>query len=164
MNKLDIRTNRLLLNTESLEDARARIDALPEADKSQLSPEWLSLLASATTADPWILGFKMTARESQESIGQCGFKGPPNKDGIVEIAYCVEPKHEGQGFATEAANALVEFAFNFDNVKLIIAHTLPEANASTRVLTKCGFDNVGQVIDPDDGPVWRWEKHRNAVL
>ena len=30
--------------------------------------------------------------------------------------------------------------------------------ASTRVLTKCGFSRIGEVIDPDDGLVWRWEK------
>ena len=34
-------------------------------------------------------------------------------------------------------------------------------NASTRVLTKCGFRHIGQVIDPEDGPVWRWERHRD---
>ena len=34
---------------------------------------------------------------------------------------------------------------------------LPEANASGRVLAKCGFRRVGEVIDPDDGVVWRWE-------
>jgi hypothetical protein len=26
------------------------------------------------------------------------------------------------------------------------------------VLTKCGFQYVGEVIDPDDGLVWRFEK------
>ena len=35
-----------------------------------------------------------------------------------------------------------------------------EANASTRVLTKCGFRHVGEVMDPEDGLVWRWEKHK----
>ncbi len=39
-----------------------------------------------------------------------------------------------------------------------LAHTCPEPNASTRVLTKCGFRRVGEVMDPDDGLVWRWEK------
>jgi RimJ/RimL family protein N-acetyltransferase len=31
-------------------------------------------------------------------------------------------------------------------------------NASARVLAKCGFRRVGEVIDPEDGLVWRWEK------
>ncbi|MGH7631966.1 MAG: hypothetical protein ACREOF_21740 [Gemmatimonadales bacterium] len=30
-------------------------------------------------------------------------------------------------------------------------------NASARVLEKLGFRRLGEVIDPEDGPVWRWE-------
>ena len=41
----------------------------------------------------------------------------------------------------------------------MIAHTLSSANASARVLTKSGFRYVGQVIDPEDGEVCRWERH-----
>jgi RimJ/RimL family protein N-acetyltransferase len=29
-----------------------------------------------------------------------------------------------------------------------------------RVLAKCGFQHIGEVIDPEDGLVWRWEKHK----
>ena len=64
----------------------------------------------------------------------------------------------GEGYATEAAEALVIFAFSSDQVRVVRAHTLPEANASTRVLTKCGFRFIGEVIDPEDGLVWRWEE------
>ena len=75
----------------------------------------------------------------------------------------MEPDSEGNGYATEAAQAMVDYAFQNERVLLVRAHTLPESNASTRVLTKCGFRRVGQVVDPDDGPVWRWEKQRNAT-
>jgi ribosomal-protein-alanine N-acetyltransferase len=51
----------------------------------------------------------------------------------------------------------VDFALASGQVQLVRAHTLPEVNASTRVLLKCGFRHVGTVVDPDDGPVWRWE-------
>ncbi len=50
------------------------------------------------------------------------------------------------------------FAANDPRVQLIRAHTRPEANASTRVLRKCGFVHIGEIIDPEDGPVWRWER------
>lgn len=33
-------------------------------------------------------------------------------------------------------------------------------DASTRVLTKCGFAFIGEVIDPEDGLVLRWERKR----
>jgi RimJ/RimL family protein N-acetyltransferase len=59
---------------------------------------------------------------------------------------------------------MVSFASADDRVSLVCAHTLPEANASTRVLTRCGFRRIGEVIDPEDGLVWRWEKERKAQL
>ncbi|GAA5505511.1 hypothetical protein Rcae01_00956 [Novipirellula caenicola] len=31
------------------------------------------------------------------------------------------------------------------------------------MLTKCGFPHIGEVMDPDNGLVWRWEKHPIAV-
>ena len=154
----EIETSRLTLVLESLEETRARIDAMTPADKVDLSAEWLSLLAAATHPDPWVLGFNMLLRDDAVIVGQCGFKGPPNSDGMVEIAYCVEEDWRGNGYATEAAEALTIHAFNHDSVRLVRAHTLPELNASTRVLTKAGFRNVGEVIDPEDGPVWRWER------
>jgi len=127
----------------------------------EVSAEWLAALRTSSEADPWRYGFFLVLRESGEAIGAAGFKGPPNEDGIVEIAYGVAPSFEGRGFATEAAGALMAFAFDVPHVELVRAHTLPAANASTRVLAKCGFRHVGEVIDPDDGLVWRWERARN---
>ena len=90
-------------------------------------------------------------------IGSCGFKGPPDSDGIVEIAYAIAPGYCGRGFATEVARALVAYALDDGCVRTVRAHTLPESNASTRVLAKCGFRRIGEVTDPEDGLVWRWE-------
>jgi RimJ/RimL family protein N-acetyltransferase len=35
---------------------------------------------------------------------------------------------------------------------------LPEPNASTRVLEKCGFKKTKELIDPEGTFVWRWER------
>lgn len=104
----------------------------------------------------------MVHRETRAIIGSAGFTGPPDTSGTVEIAYGIVPAYESQGYATEAATALIRFAVNSGHVHLIRAHTLPAANASTRVLVKCGFHHAGTVVDPSDGVVWRWE--RDAVL
>jgi [ribosomal protein S5]-alanine N-acetyltransferase len=125
-----------------------------------ISPDWLRLLEASTGADPWILGFGLLHLASGTVIGMGSFKGPPGEDGVVEIAYGIVPDFQGKGYATEAAQALVAFAFSSGKVRVVRAHTLPESNASTRVLTKCSFRHVGEVIDPEDGLVWRWEKNR----
>ncbi|SDM55427.1 GNAT family N-acetyltransferase [Siphonobacter aquaeclarae] len=89
-------------------------------------------------------------------IGSCGYKGKPNEAGEVEIGYEIKATHREKGLATEAANALVDYAFTFPEVNSVIAHTLPEESPSTRVLTKVGFVHAGETEDPDDGIVWRW--------
>ncbi len=134
------------------------VEAMSPADKAELSADWLGLLHGSTSADPWTHGFSLVLRESETLVGTAGFKGPPAADGIVEIAYGVSPEYQGKGYATEAAQALTEYAFDSGKVRVVRAHTLPEANASRRVLTKCGFRRIGEVIDPEDGLVWRWEK------
>jgi RimJ/RimL family protein N-acetyltransferase len=89
----------------------------------------------------------------------CGFPGPPDSEGVAEIAYGIAPAYQGKGYATEAANALVDFASRDARVKKVCAHTLPETNASTRVLEKCAFKKVGETIDPENNlPIWRWER------
>ena len=128
-----------------------------------VSPQWLAQLRTATESDPWMHGFGVVHVASGQVIGAAGFKGPPDADGAVEIAYGMVPEYQGRGYATEAAAALVDFAVKSGRVRIARAHTLAEKNASTHVLTKCGFEFVGEVVDPEDGKVWRWEKVLKAV-
>jgi RimJ/RimL family protein N-acetyltransferase len=123
-----------------------------------VSPAWLATLRTSVGPDPWRHGFFVLQREHKCVIGGAGFKGPPDADGMVEIAYGIAPEYQGQGYATEAATALLDYAFGSGRVRLARAHTLPEANASTHVLKKCGFEFTGSVVDPEDGTVWRWER------
>jgi RimJ/RimL family protein N-acetyltransferase len=154
-----IQTKSLKLVLQTRAGVLAQIERMPPHEKAQLSPQWLALLHDSPPADPWVHGFMLMDRQSDTIIGTCGFTGPPDKDGMVEIAYRVAPDHQGKGYATEAAHALTEYAFSDGRVCLVRAHTLPESNASTRVLTKCGFRRVGEVMDPEDGLVWRWDRH-----
>jgi [ribosomal protein S5]-alanine N-acetyltransferase len=122
-----------------------------------VSPAWTASLRTIQGSDPWRLGCGIIDKESLVVIGAASFKGPPDTNGMVEIAYGVVASFEGRGYATEAARALIDFAQADEKVRQIIAHTMPEPNASTRVLKKCGFTFAGEVIDPEDGRVWRWE-------
>jgi [ribosomal protein S5]-alanine N-acetyltransferase len=141
---------------------------LPAADglrdfivSAEVSPAWLTGLRASAAADPWVHGFAVVHRQSNSVIGSAGFKGPPGEEGIVEIGYGIVPAYQGRGHATAAAAGLVAFAFGSGRVRLVRAHTAPTPNASTRVLAKCGFNRIGEVEDPEDGLVWRWEQpHR----
>jgi len=90
-------------------------------------------------------------------IGTCGFKGAPGEDGTVEIAYFTFPDNERRGYATEMARALTDLARCSGFARRVIAHTAPAHAASTRVLEKVGMTLYGEVSDPEEGVVWRWE-------
>lgn len=158
MSTTHLQTKNLRLVPQNRDDARACVEQASPEERAQISSAWLALLEKSAHCDPWIHGFLLVHQTSGVVIGRCGFKGPPAADGVVEIAYGVDPEHQGKGYATEAAAALASYAFSNDQVRTVRAHTLPTANASTRVLTKCGFRRIGEVIDPDDGLVWLWEK------
>jgi ribosomal-protein-alanine N-acetyltransferase len=103
-------------------------------------------------------GFLAVDAESRFVVGTCAYKGPPDNGGAVEIAYFTFPPYEGRGFATAMAGALADRAAMSRRVRRVRAHTLPERNASSRLLEKLGFSFLGEVVDPEDGPVWRWER------
>ena len=107
-------------------------------------------------------GYFVVDAQSREVVGSCAFKTPPNEDGVVEIAYFTYPSFEGLGYATAMATKLIALAAGASGVRQIIAHTLPEASASTRVLEKVGMQFVGEAFDPDDGRVWRWQVPNEA--
>ena len=158
-----IETASLTLSLRSAEEARAAIDALSPADKRETSPQWLARIGAATESDPWLHGFSLTERVTGKVVGQASFKAPPDSDGAVEIAYAITPEHEGKGYATEAAAGLTSFALRDPDVRIVRAHTRPEPNASASVLAKCGFQFIGEVTDPEDGLVWRWETARSPA-
>ena len=158
MNEESLQTKSLRLVLKSPAETRAMIEAMSPEDRAQVSPDWVARMEAASTADPWLHGFSVVLRENEAPVGSAAFKSPPMDGGVVEIAYGIAPEYQGRGFATEAAEALTAFAFESGLVRVVRAHTLPESNASARVLTKCGFRCLGEVIDPEDGLVWRWEK------
>ncbi len=94
-------------------------------------------------------------------VGTCAFVTGPVL-GATEIAYFTFPAYERRGIAGAMACALVEIAREHvtrkdSTLRTLFAHTLPETNASTRVLTRLGFANRGEIVHPEDGTIWRWE-------
>lgn len=122
---------------------------------SDMAELWKKFGIKVQAVPPWI-GYLAIEPSTRIIAGTCAFKGNPNHEKSVEIAYFTFPGHEGRGFATAMARALIQIALSQPDAPHIIAHTLPQMNASTRVLQKAGMKFVGNVIDPDDGPVWRW--------
>jgi RimJ/RimL family protein N-acetyltransferase len=101
---------------------------------------------------PWI---SYLAVDGVEPVGICSFKSPP-VHGRVEIAYFTFPEFEGRGIATEMASRLIAMTRSWPDSLSVVAQTMPEWNASHRILEKLGFELVGPIEHAQDGVVLEW--------
>ena len=84
---------------------------------------------------------------AQLLVGDIGFKGPPDELDTVEIGYSILPAFQGRGYATEAAQALIEWGRAQPGVRRIVANCLADNAASIRVLQKAGMRQSGRDRD-----------------
>jgi RimJ/RimL family protein N-acetyltransferase len=92
----------------------------------------------------WSIWYLAIRGEPDELVGVCNFKGRPDAAGSVEISYSILAGHRGRGFATEAVQRLVGWAFSHHNVNQVCAETMPHLVKSIRVLEKNGFRLEGK--------------------
>lgn len=77
---------------------------------------------------------------SNELIGCCGLR--PYKDRKYELGFHLRPKFWRQGYAMEAANAVIEYAFTVLNIEGLYAGHNPQNIASQKLLKKLGFHYI----------------------
>jgi ribosomal-protein-alanine N-acetyltransferase len=90
----------------------------------------------------WGFGpYAVVEKSSQNVIGYCGLFFFPDVNGQpeVEIGYRLARSAWGRGYATEAAGAVRDFAFNGLGLKQLIAMIDPANIASIRVAEKIGM-------------------------
>lgn len=75
-------------------------------------------------------------------IAEAGFHGPPDGEGWVEIGYRVVVGHRREGFAEEAATALIAWAIE-QGVHGVRGSVSPQNVASSNLLRKLGFIGTG---------------------
>lgn len=64
-------------------------------------------------------------------------------DELAMIGYTIAPEHQGQAYAVEAAEAVIDWLFARGSIHRIAATIDPRNLASARVLERCGFEYVG---------------------
>jgi len=92
----------------------------------------------------WYLVLPGKSGEESVLVGNGGFKGPPSSDGIVEVGYYVRPAHRGHCYGSEAVRCLLEYTLSRAGVKLVIAQTQHDNEASVKLLEKVGFVCAGE--------------------
>ena len=140
---------------EGLED-RAEPESMPPAFVATRSLE----LAAAGHPAPWSTTFLIVNNEDTRIVGGCGFKAAPI-NGRVEVGYGVSPARLGKGAATAALKLLLDKAFEAGATE-VLAEVAPTNHASTRVVQKAGFVQVGDRVDNENEYVIQWAKRSKA--
>ena len=102
----------------------------------------------------WAITLRDANQLPDRMIGTCGAYAWDRENRHVDIGYHILYEHWGQGYATEATRALLDWCFANLDVHRIQADCTDGNIASERVLLKCGFRLEG---------IWRescWEHGR----
>ena len=113
---------------------------------------FIAQVRSLPKAEPrTIYDLAIALKETDRVIGGCYLKveGTPEPTGF--IVYLLNRQYWGQGYATEAAHALVEFAFVAHGAHRVFTYCNLDNLASARVLEKAGMQREGLIRESD----WR---------
>ncbi len=79
--------------------------------------------------------------EIGELIGCCGLR--PHAEKEYELGFHLKPEYWGCGYATEAAGAIIGYAFTSVRARVLFAGAHPDNIASRNLLQKLGFKYIG---------------------
>ncbi|QYZ80031.1 N-acetyltransferase [Methanofollis formosanus] len=128
----------------ALLEADVPADWPPEMIREARSP-FLSMLRADPLSEGWNLWYLVcTGGDRRMLVGGCGFVGRPSVEGRVEIGYSLLPGCRGRGYASEAAAALIRWAFDDPEVTCVFARTYADLTQSIRLLRRLGFTPAGE--------------------
>jgi len=150
-----LHTPRLLLRAFTMDDAPALIQvakdfevadttlAIAHPFDEKAAQEWLQPLHEYDQ-----LGLKttwaITQRSTQVLMGMVSLMADPHNDGVLDLGYWLGVAYWGQGYATEATRAVVDFAFQNPRCERLQAYHFTRNIGSRKVLLKLGFQYEGQ--------------------
>jgi RimJ/RimL family protein N-acetyltransferase len=120
-------------------------------------PEWRRVWAirsEQVEQDPasasWVTGV-IWDEEQHVAVGRAGYHGPPDRSGMVEIGYAVDPAYRRRGYARAALAALLQRAAREPRVTTVRVSISPDNVASYQLASQYGFARVGEQWDEEDG-------------
>ena len=88
--------------------------------------------------------YQVVRRADGHVIGDVGFMGPPDATGAVHVGCAITEDARGQGYATEALTAVLDWARTQSGLTCVLADTTRSNIASQRLLERAGLHRVGE--------------------
>jgi ribosomal-protein-alanine N-acetyltransferase len=145
-----LETKRLILRLLTLDDLDALAALYQDPEVRKYFPEGTLTYEETKEELEWIIevyygqyGYGLWAtihKETGELIGRCGLlPWTIDERQEVEVAYMLAKAYWGQGLATEAAQAILQYAFEQLPVSRLICLVDPDNQASRHVAEKIGM-------------------------
>ncbi len=99
-----------------------------------------------------------------ELIGNCGIRLKSADAHEADIGYELNPEYWGQGYATEAARAIVQFGFTRFRLHRIWSWCIADNTGSARVLEKLGMRQEGRLRENEYFKGRWWDTLLYAIL
>jgi RimJ/RimL family protein N-acetyltransferase len=147
---MPIRTERLLLRAPAPGDARAIAElagdyevasmtgTIPHPYTEDMAVDWIESLQAGEE------GVAFAIDLGGGLIGCVGYRA--TEEDHAEMGYWIGKPYWGQGYATEAARALVRYAFDKERFDYLTCGHFKENPASARVIAKLGFEPSGEIL------------------
>ncbi len=110
----------------------------PDQDVLETLPKIINNL-SQVTAPTGFESWLIIKNDTQEIIGDAGFKGLDPKSATIDLGYGIIKEERRKGYAEEAASALTQWALATGLVKAITAKCLLDNEGSIKLLKKLNF-------------------------
>ncbi|WNS76483.1 GNAT family protein [Bacillus sp. DTU_2020_1000418_1_SI_GHA_SEK_038] len=90
--------------------------------------------------------FAIALAETNQLIGDCALHTLLDEPRIVEIGFTLSPGYQGNGYASEAVSALLDYIFKVLGKHKVIAHTDVRNNKSIALLECVGMRREGHFL------------------
>lgn len=126
----------------------------------QDAEDWLQLMRQRRV-DQEAQIFTLKNKDTGKLVGTSLVFGPNKSPQDLNFGYVLAPANWGKGYATEAMQVLVERLLSMPEIPQLSA-TVEEGNdASTAVLLKLEFVDVGAGVDADGAAIKRFKRIAN---
>jgi RimJ/RimL family protein N-acetyltransferase len=102
-------------------------------------------VVNAWLARPPATGVVLAIERDGELIGHASLVVGEHRQG--EVGFILHPDHQGRGYATEAAEAMLELAFETYDLHRVVGRLEPRNTASASVLERLGMRKEAHLIE-----------------
>jgi len=152
-----IMTRRLLVRPHTLEDADGFVEFMtddvatrfltfdPEQRTAKGARDLLEFVIRSYGTDHPVFALAITERSNEAYLGSCGLSPLADEENAVEVYFSLLPRYWGWGYAAEAIETMLYYAFVESGAEKVVANMSSEHKSAAKVAMGAGLEDEGKV-------------------